>query len=162
MKNLFLFFILFLVSCEKYTTNVSDLTMSGEYKISKLRVIQTGLSPLIDTTYSGTQLFVDKDLPDPFDSIRLNKFCMHFDYSKVMIDTLGKKWKYVSIYHRVPWTYDAYRLGAIKFQYLPSNRTKYVTITLNVDNDGFEFLQLSGTLPNTKYRLVFTLTRVGP
>lgn len=71
-------------------------------------------------------------------------------------------------YHRVPWTFDGYSLGAIRFHYQPKNRGSITPVTFNVDSDRFESLQLSGleftpSGPNgSRYRLIFTLTRVGP
>ena len=181
MKKLILILSIFLLGCEKYITNVSDLTMSGKYVVSKLQVIQTSNPTSKDTTYLNNQLFVSPNLPDPFDSIRINNFYIHFTYSNVMIYWLGNDantgreiWRYGQrmndqiFYHRVPWTFDGYSLGAIRFHYQPKNRGSITPVTFNVDSDRFESLQLSGleftpSGPNgSRYRLIFTLTRVGP
>ena len=181
MKPLLLLFTIFLLGCEKYVTEISELTLSGKYKVSKLQVIQTANPTERDTTYLSNQLFTESSLPDPFDSIRINDFYIHFTYSNVMIGWLGNNsntgreiWKYgqksdeLIFYHRVPWTFDAYSFGKIKFYYKPTNKGVVFPITLQVDSDMFETLQLSGleftpSGPNgPRYRLVFTLTRVGP
>lgn len=179
-KYLFLF-IVFFTSCEKYVTEVSDLTMSGKYKVSKLQVIQISNPTGKDSTYISNQVFIDRSLPDPFDTIRVNDFYLHFTYSNVMIGWLGNDrytgaeiWKYGQrrdeqiFYNRVPWTFDAYSFGKIQFHYIPQNKGVVFPVTLQVDSDLLETLQLSGfefapAGPNgTRYRLVFTLTRVGP
>lgn len=173
--------VIFLFGCEKFVTEVSDLTLSGKYKVSKLQVIQTANPTLKDTTYLNNQLFVNQNLPDPFDSIRINDFYIHFTYSNVMIGWVGNNpntgrevWKYgqglneLIFYHRIPWTYDAYSLGKIQFEYKPINRGTIVPVILQVDSDLFESLQLSGLefspagANGSRYRLVFTLSRVGP
>ena len=95
--------------------------MSGKYKVSKLQVVQTAYPTTKDSTYLSNQIFIDSSLPDPFDSIRVNDFYIHFTYSNVMIGWLGNNpntgreiWKYgqnsneLIFYHRVPWTFDAY------------------------------------------------------
>jgi hypothetical protein len=183
MKKYFLFCTLFLISCEKYTTEVSDLTMSGKYVVSKLQVLQITNPVGKDSTYLSNQTFVNSSLPDPFDSIKVNDFYIHFTYSNVMIGWLGtyidgERWKYGKspnekpndniFYNRVPWTFDAYSLGKIQFQYKPLNKGVIFPVTLQVESDMFETLQLSGFefTPNgangTRYRLVMSLTRVGP
>lgn len=181
MKKYILLLLPLLISCEKYITEVSDLTMSGKYVVSKLQVVQTSYPTSKDSVYLNNQLFVNSNLPDPFDSIRINDFYIHFTYSNVMINWLGNDrftgreiWKYGQrsndqiFYNRVPWTFDGYSLGSIQFHYLPSNRNSVTPVTLHVDSDRFESLQLSGLEftpqgPNgTRYRLVFSLTRVGP
>lgn len=181
MTKYFLLLTLLLCSCEKYVTNVSDLTMSGKYKLSKLQVIQISNPTGRDSTYLSNQVFINRSLPDPFDTIRVNDFYIHFTYSNVMIGWVGNDpfsgrevWKYGQkvnepiFYNRVPWTFDAYALGKIQFNYIPSNKGVVFPVTLQVDSDLFESLQLSGFefTPNgangTRYRLIFTLTRVGP
>ena len=177
-KYIFLFSVL-LVSCEKYVTNVSDLTMSGKYVVSKLSVIQTSNpSGQIEEYFSG-DTYINPNLPDPFDTIKVSNFYMHFTYSNVMLGwngstPQGEVWRYGKppsdyiFYNRVPWTYDAYSLGKIRFEYIPSNKGIIFPVTFQVESDMFESLQLSGlevtpSGPNgTRYRLVLSLTRVGP
>jgi hypothetical protein len=181
MLKYLLLILFFLTSCEKYVTEVSDLTMSGKYKVSKLQVIQIANPTGKDSTYLSNQVFINRSLPDPFDTIRVNDFYIHFTYSNVMIGWMGNNfstgvevWKYGQkrdeqiFYNRIPWTFDAYSFGKIKFEYIPINKGVVFPVILQVDSDTFESLQLSGFefSPNgangTRYRLVLTLTRVGP
>ena len=178
---LFTFILGCFSSCEKYTTNISDLTLSGKYVVSKLQVIQTSNPTSRDTTYLGNQIFVNNSLPDPFDSIRVNNFYIHFTYTNVMIDWLGNDrfsgyeiWKYGQdrsepiFYERISWTYNAYELGKIRFRYIPTNKGVSFPVILQIDSDQAESLQISGFefAPNgpngTRYRLILSLTRVGP
>lgn len=169
------------MGCEKYVTEVSDLTLSGKYKVSKLQVIQISNPTGRDTTYLNNQIFIDSSLPDPFDTIKINDFYIHFTYSNVMIGWMGNNpntgreiWKYGQrfneqiFYHRIPWTFDAYNFGKIKFDYRPINKGVVFPVVLQIDSDLIESLQLSGLeftpagANGTRYRLVFTLIRVGP
>lgn len=180
MKIYLIPLIFLLVGCEKYTTEVSDLTLSGKYVVSKLTVIQTSQATTKDTTYLSGQLFVNNNLPDPFDSIRVDNFHLHFDYASIRMiwyDRLQHgqrdRWMYGEspseiFYSRVPWSFDAYTLGKIQFDYKPKDRNSYHRITLQVDSDLFETVQLSGLefAPYGKdgphYRLILSLNRVGP
>ena len=181
MKKYILIFCLFLVSCQKYTTEISDLTMSGKYKVSKLQVIQISNPSGRDSTYLSNHVYINRNLPDPFDTIRVNDFYIHFTYMNVMLGWLGndpfsgrEMWKYgqkgneLIFYNRIPFTFDAYSLGKIKFNYIPTNKGVVFPVILQVDSDMFESLQLSGLefttngANSTRYRLIFTLTRVGP
>jgi len=178
MKKYLVIFLIGLTSCEKYVTNVSDLTISGKYVVSKLVVIETNNPNQGDTTYLSNQIFINNSLPDPFDSIKVNDFYLHFDYSRVRIGLIGTNlgreiWKYGDspnyiFYNRVPWTFDAYTLGKISFEYVPMYRNSISRVVLQVDSDLLESIQLSGfefisdNRLGTKKRLVFSLTRVGP
>lgn len=177
MKKYLFLLLVILTSCEKYVTEVSDLTLSGKYVVSKLAVIQTNNPTTPDTVYLSNQVFVSNNLPDPFDTIKVNDFYIHFDYSTVRMNWLGNTnvgrevWKYGDkpnyiFYNRVFGSYDAYTLGKISFEYVPSNRNSISRVILQVDSDLLESLQLSGfefvSNEGTKYRLIFSLTRVGP
>lgn len=180
MKKYLLILTLFLISCEKYVTNVSDLTLSGKYVVSKITVIQTAQTTKRDTTYLSGTLFRNTSLPDPFDSILVDNFYVHFDYSTIRLiwfnrfqNGMRDRWLYGEspneiMYWRVPYSYDAYNLGKIQFDYKPIKRGSYTRITLQVDSDLQESLQLSGLdfAPNGKdgphYRLILSLNRVGP
>ena len=180
MKKLIFLFLPFLSSCEKYVTNVSDLTLSGKYVVSKVTVIQTSQAITRDTTYLSNTLFVSNSLPDPFDSILVNNFYIHFDYTSVRLNWYNRlqngqrdRWEYGEspydiFYWRVPFSFDAYNLGKIQFDYKPKDRNSYTRVTFQVDSDLLESLQLSGLeyAPYGKdgphYRLVLSLNRVGP
>lgn len=181
MRKYFLVLLFFFTSCQKFTTEISDLTMSGKYKVSKLQVIQISNPSGRDSTYLSNQVFINNQLPDPFDTIKINDFYIHFTYMNVMIGWLGNDpfsgkevWKYgqkmneLIFYNRVPFTFDAYSLGKIQFNYIPTNKGVVFPVILQIDSDTFEGLQLSGLeftksgANSTKYRLIFSLTRVGP
>lgn len=180
LRILILFFLVTFTSCEKYVTNISTLTLSGKYVVSKLTVIQTSQPNTKDTTYLSGQLFHNTSLPDPFDSIIIDNFYLHFDYASIKMVWHNRiqngqrdRWEYGEqpeeiFYSRVPWSYDAYTLGKIQFDYKPKDRGTYHRILFQVDSDLFETLQLSGLdfAPNGKdgphYRLIISLNRVGP
>lgn len=180
MREFILILCFFLVGCEKFTTEVSDLTLSGKYVVSKLTVIQTSQPISQDTTYLSGQVFINHNLPAPFDSIKIDNFHIHFDYSSVRMVWYNRlqhgqrdRWEYGEtpneiFYHRVPWSFDAYTLGKIQFEYKPKNQSTYRKVLLQVDSDLFETLQLSGLefAPYGKYgphyRLILTLNRIGP
>lgn len=180
-KIFFLLLICFLNSgCLKYSTEISDLTLSGKYVVSKLSVIQTSQVNKKDTTYLSGQMFVNNSLPDPFDSIRIDNFYLHFDYSTLRMNWVDRfqngqrdRWEYGEspneiFYNRVPWTYDAFTFGKIQFIYKPKDRNSYARLIFQVDSDLPETLQLSGLefAPSGKdgphYRIIFSLSRVGP
>ncbi len=180
MKKYILLFLPFFSSCEKFVTETSDLTLSGKYVVSKLTVIQTSQPLSQDTTYLSGSLFTNANLPDPFDSIKVDNFYLHFDYSTVRLIWYNRlqngqrdRWEYGEspneiIYWRVPYSFDAYNYGKIQFDYKPKDRLSYARITFNIDSDLLESLQLSGLefAPYGKdgphYRLILSLNRVGP
>jgi hypothetical protein len=177
MRTFILFFLVFLTSCEKFTTEISDLTLSGKYVLSKLTVIETSQSNKIDTIYSINQLYINNSLSDPFDSMRVGDFHIHFDYSSVRLvwrnraqSGMGDRWLYGEppneiFYSRVPWTYDAYTFGKISFNYKTKDVDSYQRMIFNVDSDLLESIQLSGlsySKNNKNYRLILNMERIGP
>jgi hypothetical protein len=178
---LFTFILLFFSSCEKYTTNISDLTLSGKYVVNKMSIITTSHAVVKDSTYLSNAVFQDSMLPRPFNRIKVNDFYLHFDYASIRMNwimrtttgSLRDMWEYGEspneiFYRRIPYSYNAYDLGAIQFDYKPTNEKSYRRITLHVDSDLPESLQLSGLdfAPYGKngpeYKIIFSLTRVGP
>ena len=171
----------FFVSCEKYTTNISDLTLSGKYVVSKMSIITTSHAITKDSTYLSNTIFRDSTLPHPFNYVKVNDFYIHFDYASIRMNwmlrtttgSLRDMWQYGEapneiFYNRVPYSYNAYDLGKIQFEYMPVNEKSYRRITLHIDSDLPESLQLSGLdfAPYGKngpeYKIIFSLTRVGP
>jgi len=156
----------------------SSLTLSGKYVLSKLVLVEG--STLKDSVIQSGQLFTSSDLPDPFDSLKVNDFFIHFDYSTIRMvwynknqTGQGDRWEYGEspyeiYYYRVPWSYDAYNLGKIQFDYKPKDKSSYRRVILQVDSDLLESIQLSGLYfspignngPN--YKLVMSFTRIGP
>lgn len=180
MKKILIILSFLSSGCIKYTTEISDLTLSGKYVVSKVTVIQTSQVNSKDTTYLSGQIFKNKSLPDPFDSIVVDNFYLHFDYSSIrmvwkdrMQNGQRDRWEYGEspneiFYSRVPWSYDAFTLGKIQFDYKPNDMNSYRKIILQVDSDLLESIQLSGLdfAPYGKdgphYRLILSLNRVGP
>ena len=177
----FLIITFFFISCEKYTTNVSDLTLSGKYVVSKMTIITTSHAIMKDSTYLSNAIFQDSMLPHPFNYIKVNDFYIHFDYASIRMNwwkrtttgSLRDMWQYGEspdeiFYNRLPYSYNAYDLGKIQFDYKPFNEKAYRRITLHVDSDLPESLQLSGLdfAPYGKngpeYKIIFSLTRTGP
>ena len=182
MKKLFLLLlVLVLSSCEKYVTEIPDITLSGKYVITKMTVISISHSIEKDTTYLSGGIFRNKSLPHPFSYIKVNEFYFHFTYSEVRMNWINRiqtgsnrdMWEYGSspneiFYHRLPYSYSAYDFGKIQFDYKPTNENTYRRITFHVDSDLLETVQLSGLdiAPYGKdgpaYRFILTLSRVGP
>jgi len=182
MKKLFLLLlVLVLTSCEKYVTEIPDLTLSGKYVVTKMTVISTSHAIVRDTTYLSGGIFTNSSLPHPFNYIKVNDFHIWFSYSEIKMNWINRTqtgslrdmWQYGNspneiFYNRVPYSYDSYDYGKIQFDYKPINETSYRRITLHVDSDLFESLQLSGLdiapygKDGPQYKFIFTLTRVGP
>ena len=178
---LFTFILWCFSSCEKYTTNISDLTLSGKYVVSKMSIISTSHAITKDSTYLSNTIFRDSMLPHPFNYVKINDFYMHFDYASIRMNwvkrtttgSLRDMWQYGEVpneifYNRIPYSYNAYDLGTIQFDYMPVNEKAYRRITLHVDSDLPESLQLSGLdfapygKNGPRYKIIFSLTRVGP
>lgn len=174
MKNiLFLFFGL--LGCEQYVVETSDVTLSGKYVVSKLDITNVDQSTerdslyLIGTTYNGI-------MPKPFNSIKINRFYVHFDYSTIRINLLGVDpygrdiWEYGSSPNQIPYQIlnnNSYYSGHLRFIY-ESEPNKTNVLTFIIENDGLETLQLksSGTWlrgkDGQKQVMTLFLTRVGP
>ena len=182
MKKLFLLFIfLFSVSCEQYVTEISDLTLSGEYVVTQVQVINSEGGVI--QNYSFGQTYSSNSLPHPFNNIITNHFRIHFTYSEVYMSKEVElpnniwDWEYGYrklysdkgiFYHRIPYSYDSYTLGKFHFKYIPKNELSERRIIFNVISDLPESLQLSGLehAPQGQngphYTLVLKLIRVGP
>jgi len=183
MKKLIYFLIVpfLFISCEKYTTGTTELTLSGKYVVSKLTIITTSHAFQKDSVYLSNAIFKDPFLPHPFSYIKVNDFYMDFDYSTIRLNwvmrtttgLLRDRWQYGEspkeiFYNRVPYSYDDYDLGKIQFDYSPLNDNSYRKITFHVDSDLPEGIQLSGMdfAPYGKngpeYKMILSLTRTGP
>ena len=90
MRKLFLLLvILSLTSCEQYVTEIRDLTLSGKYVVSKLEITNVDQNQTRDSLYLLGTNYVNPLLPKPFDSIRINNFYLHMDYSTLKMKLLG-------------------------------------------------------------------------
>ena len=90
MKNLiFSLLIILLSSCERYALPISDLTLSGKYKLTLLDVTSVDQNVSKDSLYRAGSVYLNPTLPKPFDSIVLNRFYIHLDYSTLRMNLLG-------------------------------------------------------------------------
>ena len=185
MKKLFLLLlVLVLTSCEKYVTEISDVTLMGLYVVSEVEVVSTDRQYSTDSSYRGGKIFKDNDLPQPFNFIKTNDFHINF-FNNGFVGNFGLIWTNQSPQSgQIPiWQYDtrysqnydgfkivgnnAYNLGAIILNYTLSSNQHNV-MTFIIEKDGYESLQLlsSGTYPLGKYgeskKLRLYLTRIHP
>jgi len=168
-----LIFLSFLLSsCEVYFTEHSDLTLSGKYVVSKLQITSVDQNTSSDSTYLLGSFYKNNFLGDPFDSIQINNFYIHFDYSTVRFGLLGVDqfgrdvWKYNEVFYNVRFN-NSFFYGVLQFDYITENG-EFRRMTFNIEDDGFESLQLksSGIWPmgdlGEKQVMTLSLTRVGP
>jgi hypothetical protein len=149
MRKVFLLLIVLLfASCEQYVTEISDLTLSGEYVVTEVQVINSN-GGLVQN-YSSGQTYSNNSLPHPFNKIKTNHFRIHFTYSEVYINKEVElvngiwDWEYGRnklysdkgiIYGRIPYSYNSYALGKFDFNYIPKNESSYRRIIFEVISD---------------------------
>lgn len=178
MKRFILLFslVFLLLSCEAYVTDKSDLTLSGKYVVSKLHITSVDQNQNPDSIYLLGTTYVNQAMPHPFNTIQINQFYIHLDYSTIRMNLLGVNnygqdlWQYGTspneIFYKV-LNNNAYDLGYLQFDYVTQNGTSR-RITFHIEHDGFESLQLksSGGWFNgelgEKQVMTMYLTRVGP
>jgi hypothetical protein len=175
MKKILLFLLVFLVSCERYALPISDLTLSGKYKLTLLDVTSVAQNTSVDSLYRTGSVYINPNLPKPFDSIVINRFYIHLDYSTIRMNLLGVSpsgkdiWEYgtpPNIIHYRVLNNTTYNHGYLQFDYITSSSSK--TLTFHIEEDGVESLQLqsSGNWARGKFGekqvLTFVWTRVGP
>lgn len=176
MKKIILIFILlFLGSCERYALPISDLTLSGKYKLTLLDATSVDQNITTDSLYRTGTVYINRNLPKPFDSLVINRFYIHLDYSTLRMNLLGVTpfgsdvWEFGNspnfIYYRV-LNNNTYNHGYLQFDY--ENQTGSKTLTFHIEEDGIESLQLQSTGSwargkfGEKQVLTFVWTRVGP
>lgn len=172
MKNLLFIIVCFLSSCEVYFTEISDLTLSGKYVISRIDVTSVDQNTSSDSLYSIGSTYINHSLSYPFDSIEINRFYMYFDYSTMGFNLLGQApggrdiWEYRDIFYEV-WNNNTFNHGTLFFDYI-DRLGQSRRMVFNIEEDGLESLQLksSGTWLSGEYgeKQVMTLylSRVGP
>lgn len=175
-KLIFLLASLLLVSCEKFLTEIPTLTLSGKYVVSKLDITNVDQNETRDSLYLSGTNYSNRLLPKPFDSIPINRFYIHLDYSTVRMKLLGVTpdgrdiWKYGSSPNEIFYnTFGGtrYNNGYMQFNYITDDGSSRL-ITFLIEDDGTESLQLksSGAWFNGKFGqkqvMTLTLTRVGP
>lgn len=172
MKWIVVLMSFFFISCEKYVTEISDLSLSGKYVVSKLEITNVDQNQTRDSLYTLGSTYQNKLLPYPFDSIRINRFYIHMDYSVISLDLRGVSPDGKDIWGLGPFFYrvlsnNSYSSGYLQFTYEPPMGGAN-TLTFLIEDDGFQTLQLrsSGAWFKGKFgeKQVMTiyLTRVGP
>ena len=168
--------VLFLMtSCERYVVEKSDITLSGKYVISKLDITNTDQNTTKDSLYTIGSTYINKYLPDPFDSIVINRFYWYMDYSRILLNDTGVNsgrdmWEYGlspnEIFYNI-LSNNSYSNGYLQFDYISADSSARRMIFL-IEDDGFESLQLKsagdwckGSL-GSKQVMTLYLTRVGP
>ena len=176
MKKIVLITLLFFTSCQLYVTERKDVTLSGKYVVSKLEITSVDQNQYKDSLYILGTTYKNPLMPSPFDSIKINRFYIHLDYSSIRMGKLtltpdGRDiWEYGmspdEIFYRI-LNNNSYSNGFIQFTY-ESKPNDARTLTFLIEDDGFESLQLksSGAWFKGKFgeKQVMTLylTRVGP
>ena len=171
-----LMFLVLITGCEKYVVEKSDITLSGKYVLSKLNVANVDQNQTPDSLYLLGSTYINYNLPKPFDSIVIDDFYIHMDYSTIRLNLMGVTptgkdiWEYGSspneIFYFV-WGNNSYNSGRIEFTYYTSDSVPH-TMNFMIEDDGFESLQLKswgqwveGPM-GQKQVMTLSLTRVGP
>ena len=176
MGKIYLILVLFLLtSCEKFVLETSDVTLSGKYVVSKLDITSVDQNTNRDSLYTVGDVYVNSMLPDPIDSIVVNRFYLHFTYSTVRMNLLGNPtgrdlWQYGSspneIFYRI-LSNNSYNSGFLQFDYVTVDGSVR-TLTFLIEDDGFESLQLKSVGAwfkgkfGEKQVMTLYLTRTGP
>ena len=172
MKNIIVILLLSLTSCRPYFTEHSDLTLSGKYVVSKLEITSVDQNTSRDSLYTLGTTYINPNLGHPFDTIDINRFYIHFDYSTVALNLLGVSqfgqdiWEYKNIFYYV-WFNNSFYYGTLQFDYITKHNEPRRMIFC-IEDDGYESLQLksSGTWVygdlGEKQVMTLYLTRVGP
>ena len=175
-KKLLLLMLVLLTSCEKFVVETSDVTLSGKYVVSKLDITSVDQNETRDSLYTIGDVYVNPILPDPIDSLVINRFYIHFDYSTVRMNELSVSpsgtniWQYGSspneIFYRI-LSNNSYNSGFLQFDYVTLDGSAR-TLTFLIEDDGFESLQLKSAGAwfkgkfGEKQVMTLYLTRVGP
>ena len=176
MKKIISIILLFLTSCQFYVTEIKDVTLSGKYVVSKLEITNVDQNQTPDSLYLIGSTYVNHNLPKPFDSLVINDFYLHMDYSTIRLNLLGVTstgtdiWEYGKspneIFYRVLGN-NSYNNGFLQFTYVTSDGNA-ATMTFLIEDDGFESLQLKSegawfeSEMGQKQVMTLGLTRVGP
>ncbi len=175
MRIILLFILIFLISCEQYVVEISDLSLSGKYVVNRLDVTSVDQSKSKDSLYLLGSTFYDNNLPHPFNKIEINRFYIHLDHSSIRLNLLGVTqdgrdvWEYGSnepIFYRI-FGNNSYNSGYIEFNYFSEGKI-YRRMIFLIEHDGIETLQLRTTgtwifgSEGEKQTVTLYLTRVGP
>jgi hypothetical protein len=145
-KTILLFLVFVLTSCEKYVTEISDLTLSGRYIVYQVDVIHTNQP---SQTFVGGQTYTG-NLPHPFNNISINNFYILLDGSGFngifkLVRLQSNLWLYGNkpdfLFFHVE-NNNAYNLGNLVLNYKPIGSETFKNLTFKIEEDGFEHLKL--------------------
>lgn len=168
MKYYLIVVVLFLFSCEKYTTEIPTHTLGGKYVLTRLQVTYTDQNTERDSLYLFGTRYMNNRLPDPFDTIEINKFYIHLDNSVISLKLKGVTpsgtdiWEYKQIPYFL-WGYNRYNWGYLQFE-LPT----FPQMIFKIEDDGIEHIALRGLemWPEQKFgpkqEFSFFFRRIGP
>ena len=171
-----LMFLVLLTGCEKYVVEKSDITLSGKYVISKIHIASVDQNQTSDSLYLLGSTYVNHKLPKPFDSLEIDNFYLHMDYSTIRINLLGVTttggdiWEYGNYPDLIVYKIlgnNSYNNGFLQFTYVTSDGNS-ATMTFLIEDDGYESLQLKSegawfeSEMGEKQVMTLGLTRVGP
>jgi hypothetical protein len=172
MKSFIFFCSILICSCQPIFLDNSDLTLSGKYVVSKIDITNVDQNVSEDSLYTIGSTYVNRSLGHPFDSIEINRFYIHFDYSTISFNLLSVSpdgvdvWEYRKIFYNV-WFNNAFYSGTLQFDYITKNG-ELRRMIFSIEDDGVENLQLkssggwfSGDL-GEKQVMTLYLTRIGP
>jgi len=175
-KFIILLLVFFFTSCEKFVVSENTLSLSGKYKVALIDLTSVDQNQSKDSLYSPGTTYRNSFLPKPFDSIPINRFYIHLDYSTIRFNQVGVTqegsdiWQYGvkpnEIFYQV-LNNTPYDNGYLRFTYNPTPNSSS-TLVFHIERDGFESLQLqsSGSWAKGKFGekqiITLVLTRVGP
>lgn len=151
MRKLILIIPFFFLSCEKYVSEISELSLSGRYIVSQIDVINSDGN---NETYVGGQIY-NGEYPHPFNNIQVNNFYILFDgsgftgfFKMVRLQPFTSNlWLYgnnkdlfFNVYGNTSYSY-----GYLVLTYSPIGSNTKKTITFRIEEDGLEHLKLLST-----------------
>lgn len=172
MKNLLIISLLVLTSCRVYVLENSDLTLSGKYVLSRLEVTSVDQNQTRDSVYTAGTTYINNTLAHPFDTMKVNRFYMYFNYTTLGFNLLGQYpdgrdiWEFRDVFYSV-WFNTAFFSGYLQYDYVPPDGGSR-RMTFIIEKDAVEYVQLksSGDWVNgsngEKQVITLFLSRVGP
>lgn len=151
-----LMFLVLITGCEKYVTEISNVTLSGLYVVDWVCVVGDEGNDTI-SFYENGQIFTDTNLHAPFDVIETNDFNINFesssfigDFEMIWLDKPSKpiNWKYdtrkskndyVGFEIKNNFSYD---YGNLYLRYEEPGGSSVITMIFKIEEDGHEHLKL--------------------
>jgi hypothetical protein len=172
-----LMFLVLLSGCEKYVTEISNVTLSGLYVVDWVTVVgDEGNDTILH--YENGETFTDTNLNsyEPFNKIETNDFNINFESSSfvgefemIWLDKPNEpiNWKYdtrksknacFNITNNLSNSY-----GYLRLNYSKPDDDSIITMIFKIEEDGFEHLKLLSS-PYGPYdrQIRLYLTRIRP